>query len=447
MRVAGESVGLVLLSLLGALLTAAAAWWLVGEIEPRWSRPAFWLAGLGPVLFSAYITWAHSLSAGLAGVSLVAFVRMVERGPRWTRTVGLAAALAGGVLLRSEAVLWAGAVLAVLAGVALVRRKVHLVEPLAVAALAVGASMAAERRWVAHIIGGAAPHDLVLRSSAHEPGWVEARLQGFWHATLEGPAPIEALMVVLVAIVTVVVVRAHRRSDELASGALGGLALLTLLVWLREPMGMTRGLLAAAPVLVIGVALLLGSRRCPPTAGLVLAGCGVFAGAVYATQYADGGAFQWGGRFFSPALVPLAVVAAGGLRTAWEARPAASRMTFARAAGSLVAVGALVAVGSLGASRAGIEPLYQFVAESASPVNVTTAAELPRMMWREDLPWLRADRGGDLRSLLRTLHEQGASRVTLVTPPSSASAAAERWRVTDEGPVGATPLHLFVLRR
>ncbi|WP_390506333.1 hypothetical protein, partial [Staphylococcus pseudintermedius] len=39
----------------------------------------------------------------------------------------------------------------------------------------------------------------------------------------------------------------------------------------------------------------------------------LFAGAIVATQYADGGAVQWGGRFFAPITVPLAILVVVGL--------------------------------------------------------------------------------------------------------------------------------------
>ena len=63
---------------------------------------------------------------------------------------------------------------------------------------------------------------------------------------------------------------------------------------------------------------------------------------MYATQYADGGNFQWGGRFLTPLIVPLAGVAAGDWAS--SARPPPRTAAAAFLVGSLAALALLVSV-------------------------------------------------------------------------------------------------------
>ena len=68
---------------------------------------------------------------------------------------------------------------------------------------------------------------------------------------------------------------------------------------------------------------------------------------LYATQYADGGNFQWGGRFLTPLIVPSASVAAAGLQRLVAGRVAPRRRPLA---GSLVALALLISVGGVARS-------------------------------------------------------------------------------------------------
>ena len=78
---------------------------------------------------------------------------------------------------------------------------------------------------------------------------------------------------------------------------------------------------------------------------------------------------------------------------------------------------------------------------------MTTSDLLPRLMWREDLPWLRA-RPADLETLLERLRVAGVAQVTVVAAPADAAGPAARWvRSDDLGAVGATPLHIVVVRQ
>ena len=76
--VIGDGYGFHLLSMVGTVLCAVAAWLLADEIAGRARAASFWLAATGPVMFNAYVQWGHALSAGVAGLSLVVACRLVR---------------------------------------------------------------------------------------------------------------------------------------------------------------------------------------------------------------------------------------------------------------------------------------------------------------------------------------------------------------------------------
>src|SRR5262249_761926 len=124
-------------------------------------------------LVNGYSLWAHTLSAAVAGLSLVAAVRIAKRGPTVGRCTAVAGGLAAGVLLRSEALLFAGVVVVVLAATAQAQRVRLLVLGLAPPAAALG-----ERMWVRAVAGDAYEN---LRPRGSGPGIVSSRVAAAWH--------------------------------------------------------------------------------------------------------------------------------------------------------------------------------------------------------------------------------------------------------------------------
>src|SRR4051812_25074641 len=142
---------------------------------------------------------------------------------------------------------------------------------------------------------------------------------------------------------------------------------------------------------------------------MLLGAAAAFALALYATQYPDGGAFQWGGRYLTPVLVPLTVVAVGGLQGLVAARPSGTRRLTTGSLAGLAGAVALIGVTAVGSARADVSGIYDQLSANRSAVNVTTAELLPRMMWREDVPWLRAE-PADLGPLLDRLRAAGVEQ-------------------------------------
>ncbi len=109
------------------------------------------------------------------------------------------------------------------------------------------------------------------------------------------------------------------------------------------------GLLAAWPIVLLPGPVRLDGTQ-PSAERALLGGCLAVRPRVLATQYAEGGGLEWGGRFLSPVLVPLAVVAAAGLGAVPASPFARRRPTYA---GSPRSVAGLVAVPALPASSPG----------------------------------------------------------------------------------------------
>lgn len=417
----GQTVGLHLLALLGVLGTAVAAWLLASELDPRLSRPAFWLAASGPVLVNGYLIWAHAPSAAVAGLALVGAVGILRKGVVSWAGVGTAAALAVGVLLRSEGVLFAAALALGLASILILRDRRPLAA-LAAAGGVIGPALVTtelERRWVSSIVGQS--YRITARQGTVPSSFLEGRRDGAWHELLQGHfidasagVPVLVALLVVAGMGWLALRRWEPRSTRiLVAGAVAAIALLVLR-FAAHPSDPVTGLLPAWPLAVLGL-LLMRWKGARPAVLMVAATSVLFTGAVLATQYPEGGGVEWGGRFLSPCLVGLAVLAAAGLSRAVDAAPSVDRPKVVVA---LVMVGVATAAFSLGTAgtlRARQDGVIAALARHPSPVTVTTHPALPRLAWRADdrLTWMLTDDAG-LPGLMRDLRDQGVTEVTVV---------------------------------
>jgi len=423
--VVGLVLGLHLLQLAAVVTTAAAAWLLAAEFDRSLSRPAFWLAAASPVLVNGYLIWAHAPSAAVAGLSLVAALRTAKGGLRGWPPVALAG-LTAGVILRSEALLFAGAVVAALAWTML---RQHGVMTAAVTAAAVGAPPALatylEGKWVNSIVG-AATQGLGVRHGQGD-AYLVGRVKGGWHELFRGDyANDTASMLTLIALVAVVVFGAMALRRHNPHGWLGRLvvpcAIAVVALGARlalAPGEPVSGLFAAWPVALLGL-LLVPWRAARPAVRMLGAAGGLYLVAVLATQYPQGGGLEWGGRFLSPAITPIAVLAVLGLRDRIKMLAGAddSRRRAAFAALTAVAVAsATLGLATVGWRKVTTGRLVAAVARHPADVTVTVEPSLPRLGWRLDgeIPWMHAD-PGEVPRLLATLREQGVHRVAALLP-------------------------------
>lgn len=312
-------VGYVALSLLGTLAAAVAAALIGRRVDERLTRPCLWVVAVGsPLLFDGYTIEAHSLAAGCAGLALLAIFGFVFPAAHRSRSrdallmVAAAAMVALGILVRSEGLVLAAAfvvafgVLAALSAPFQRRAGVTAAVILAVTAVA----RLSEGRVITALLGAGA-HAETAPSVSQGGGFLSSRFEAV-RATLISPqaggTTRLALFVVLglaAALATGALVRV--RASPRSVMAAGAIAAVAYAVWLLVGPGQEiQGLFVAWPFFAASVLCLppdaLLPLRLRMAAGVVL----VATGGILATEYADGGSLQWGGRYLA-ILIPLAV--------------------------------------------------------------------------------------------------------------------------------------------
>jgi hypothetical protein len=380
----------------------------------------------GPLIVSGIVVWAHAPSAALAGVALVGAARVVRRGLTAGSAALTVAAVVGGVLLRSEGVLFAAALAVGLA--------VVLLKPSGPArALAVGALVAvpaalvslAEKAWVDSIVVGSLAGEAVRGDGS--TSFVQGRISGAWHELFRahyvdpsaGPLVLVALLVATG--LGYLALRRWRtdRSRLLLAAAVAGAGLLLALRFAGHPQEAVTGLVAAWPLALLGV-LLFRWKGSGPVAALLGVTVALFGVAILVTQYPEGGGLEWGGRFLSPVLVPLAVLATAGLARALDQVPAEHRSYATALVTGLAAVTAVFALATAGSLRAREDGVVAALERHPATVTVTTRPAYPRIAWRADdrLSWMLTDEGR-LPTVLEHLRVLGVDQVNVVVPRNS----------------------------
>ena len=441
--VAGTSLGLHLVALLGAVGAAAAAWLLAAEVDATLGRPAFWVTASSPVLVNGTLLWAHAPSAAAAGLALVAATRLARRPHAPLATAGAVVALAGGVLLRSEGLLFAGALVVVVAARRLRPAGARAaLSTLAVLGVPVAAAALGERAWVRAIVGRTVDTLTVREGATRSTPYLAGRLAGAFHSLFQahyesvaaGP-PVLAALGLAVGLGCLALRRWGPSSRRDLAIAVTGVVVLYGLRVAQHPTDGVTGLFAAWPVAALGLVLLRGRDR-HPTVDLCLVVGAVFSAGVLLTQYPEGGGLEWGGRFLSPATVPLAVVATVALARRIRGAPAVVRPLATVAVGGLAVASTLFGLVTVARARAGQDGFIAAAARHPATVTVTTLEAYPRIAWRthDRLSWMLTDDAG-LPVLLATLRAAGVADVAVVTRrgvPAADLAAYREVRPLDE---------------
>jgi hypothetical protein len=410
--------------LLGALLTAVAAWLLAAELVPGGERSAFWIAATGPVLVNAYVIWAHAPSAAVGGLTLVAALRAARLGPSPLRLLAVAVGVVAGVLLRSEAVFVAVVAAVLLAfGRGWRLRRPDLLGAFVPLAAGVGARLA-ESAWRNRLTGGA--YEEPLRTD--ELPLVEGRVRGAWHDLFSGVYTKERAGDVLVAALVLVIVAAllARRRHRAAPFALAGAGLLMVIRIVMAPRDPVTGLLAAWPVVVLGL-LMLSWRRLSPVARALVVGLGLFTAAVLANNYPYGGGLEWGGRFFSPMAAALAGLAAYGLQ---DVTPVIRRW-----AGLLTVLTAVTGLILCGGVRGLHDGQIAATERHLRAWTITDFSPLPRLAWRLDdrTAWLLAD-ANPIPDAVDIARRLGARDITVIQRREKSVQVLEQFGQVSEEP-------------
>ncbi len=426
-RVGGVT-GIILLSLAGTLAAAGLAAALAGRIDGSLVRPTLWVVGLAsPMLFDGFLSMAHTLGAALATAAVLAAVVAVQ-DHRPAVALWVAPAVAGAVLLRSEALLFAAALALVRAVVAI--RREYRVPDAVVAGTAVAAALGArlvERVWIARITGGA-----VAATSVGVPAaggsFVRGRVDGFLMTWLNpaygGSVALRLCLLVMLPAIGWCAYRARAypedRAEILSGAALAAGAAVAAAV--MEPGNVVPGLLIAFPLATAGMLVL--RRQLFATVGpvVIAATAALYACAVLATQYAEGGNGEWGGRYFA-LLVPAAVpVLLAGLRLQGRAlapavrRGAVAALVVCSVALSTMAIGGLRTSHEVAARVAARIDAAGRMTGDPRPVVLTTWVGGARQVWPtfDDHRWLYVPRT-DVAAASGRLQAAGVHRFLFVT--------------------------------
>ncbi|MDQ6928511.1 MAG: hypothetical protein M3159_07600, partial [Actinomycetota bacterium] len=389
----GGVTGMVLLSIFGTVAAAGLGAALAGRLGTNLSRLTVWVIGLAsPLFFDSFLVIGHTIGAALAtGAVLFALIAIERRNV--SAALAVAPFVAGAVLFRNEAIIFAVA-LAVVAGVFALRTRPRWPAVIvAIGALgATGAARVGEKVWIAGFVGRST-RAAALPVPVATDNLAKGRVDGFlltWFTPSYWGSPVLVLsllaMVAAIAVGAVLVRRApQRRGDILAAAAVAAGA--SIVAFLADASNVVPGLLVAFPLAAAGLfALRLDIFRAPGTflAGGVFA---LFAGGVIATQYSIGGSGEWGGRYFAlgiPVLVPVLILAlrrAGRVLDAPTVRWAVAALAVCSVAMSAMAVMSL---------RSSHESKIRLVAKieraaagtgAARPVIVTTSDAMPRVAW------------------------------------------------------------------
>ncbi|MDH3706435.1 MAG: hypothetical protein OES57_10230, partial [Acidimicrobiia bacterium] len=373
------------------------------ELELGWGAGAFWLVGLSPLAVHATGLWAHTPTAALAGAATLVVARSRRRGPPGGDAIVVAATLSAGVLLRREMLLFAAALLLTWLVLRWCRRTVTAV---AVSAVAVAAAVVAERTVRQQLTSDRLDSSI----AGNEAGWwLTDQLGAAWH-TLFDPSHVGGLVggVALLGAVLVIAGAIQIRRAEAAAGRtllLAGAAVLGARVLLGDA-ELSTGIVVAWPIATAGLIVGWADDR----AHRFLAGtAGLFALAVLITQHPDGGGLEWGGRYLSPVLVALGVLASAGLWRLWHADRAVRV-----AAAAIMIVPTLAGVLAADRIRERNADVVAYVDQLDSPVVITDQPALPRVAWSTvpETAWYRAT-PDDLDALLDLMAEAGVETITL----------------------------------
>jgi hypothetical protein len=423
---------MVAISLVGTWIAAVAAGRISARLNPAAPIATCWLVGIGsPLLFSGFTVIAHA--PGAAASSLLAlFTLRATEGKRsaWFWAVAAAAVL---VLLRSEGVLVVCA-LAVGLGVVGLRRHglrgvVHS-KPFWLAIVVVAAAASAylaERYWVGAISPSSG--DIVPDSVRREDN---SPLSGLWISLLrpwhdQRSISVAAVLVPVTTVGAAVALR-FRPQRPLLGLSLMAMSAVSALLVLAGPPDLIAGLFVVFPAAAFGLLWLSRETMRSDAALLLATTCLVASVGLAFTIYGDGGATQWGGRFFHvliPLIAPLAMSGIATCVNALAAKPA--RLVGACLAATSLLLGA-AALRTIVDARSRMEDVVTTVTGVVSAedergnrtlavVAQTGPDGTSRGFWqeRDTLEVVRLNTIDELAPIINSAAEAGYRRVAVLT--------------------------------
>jgi len=417
--------GALVVPMLGSVLAALAARALTRRLRPgdeRTAWSAFWLVGLAsPLTIYALDFWEHSLGVALLGWAVVLLYDVADGKAGW-QAAGAAGLLVGAAAtMRTEALVYGAVATAATCGVLMVRRRDVVGPLLAGVAVVVGLALpllgnhALERAAMGSNLRAGRSAGAVLGAGQAEGSRVE---EAALTATSLTPAltPESYLMGgVLLALLLLFALRASQGTAGESSARVAGAGVAALyLLRAADGLGFVPGLVAAAPVAAVGLAL--GWRRSVTGTRLVL---GTALGAlppVWAFQYTGGAGPQWGGRYILTSGLLLTVVGVSCL-------PLLAKWARTAIVG-LAAVVTCFGLVWLSARSHDVGRTAEALSRRPEPVLVSRVGHLLREAgWYADQrQWLTAPGPADVEEAARVAADSGATSFALVeradtTPP------------------------------
>ena len=467
----GGVAGGMILSVLGVGLAAMLCGVLAGRFNRGAAIPALWLIGLGtPLLFDAHILVGHSLVAtfSAAFVVLVCVTIATSERPDAFQAAKVAATMASVVplvLIRSEGLLLVMGTASALVVTAVRLRPVRVsYRPilLALGVLFIGILTYALNDVWARSIARHAPADVSALDRAPNivnSTWVSILRPWYPDNTTASAA---MALVVVASIAAPLILRWLPRFQLLGLGFLvvGAIAAVYRVF---ESSELVSGLVPTVPWIVVG---LLSLRRIDvrtQPAQVLLIGSLLTTAAIAVTTYGDGGAAEWGGRFFHVVLPGLGVVAVLGLIGMTASLTPPMR---ALAIGALVATTAAISICAVRSAmemrdlNSSVETyLHEVSAASDSDIMVFAppqASGAARVLWRvsdDDRPLLSTPTLGFLPELLDDLPD-GRDSATVLTGLANReflqdivdNTRSSRWTIVEYTPFNG-PMAVYELER
>ena len=345
----GDLAAMMVLSVLATVAAAALAALLAKELTGGLQRPVLWAVGVAsPLFFDAYLVIAHSLGAALVTAATLAVVVAVRRQRVVLLMVGAIALLSAAVLLRSEALIFAGGIGVATATVGVAHRRLGLVGWGGLMVLS-GVATAMSEKWFQQLLMGSDQGTVTVPDAGGS--FVETRWAGFLNTWLSpssssGVGGGDALLVIvmLLAVAGVVVLRWRSSRPYMLVVLAVTATVLATLGFYGDPDRVVPGLLVAFPLAVFGIGLVDREYIRAPAHLILTVTVGLFMAGVLATQYGAGGSAEWGGRYFALGLPLLTVLSIDALARRSPTLPVPVRRW---AGAGLVTCSLLLAVGAV----------------------------------------------------------------------------------------------------
>lgn len=467
--------GLIAFSVLGVWLAAIAAGLMGRMLDHRYGMLALLLTGIAsPLIFDAYLVSAHGMAAGLSGFVALGVAHLIDRRRAWHLAYALPCAVLL-VALRTEGIIVLLATTAVV-GLFAIRLRPFRIDRLAiVTAGGVGVvsllAYLADSRWTQSLkqATGSANQPLLREAiSNRDPfgaAWISL-IRPWYGSTLNAnSAVVFAVVAILLAAATIRISAAR----WLLPVSLLVLAAASLLYQQFGDDVLISGLISAFPVAIGGLILL---RRQDLTRHLIPRHLLISMLAIITitvTSYSNGGAIEWGGRFYHviiPLLVPVAMVGLHhGYRKLprWPARIAAGAVIVISVSLSLLALGYLHSARELSSRmlHGAIPFTHEQVRSSGTDARELRPLLIVGMLYPDgtgrtfwdasgDIDVISSSGVADLFTVIARARNAGYPSVSVITPilPTTLSVIGNKrlegtgWGIRDLKPILDTPFGL-----